>query len=114
MSSRQWFHFWILAVVVFATPVLLNVIRGQRGKTGLERATTLSPMSKREGVAYMLAMAPQFLLPLYAVFVPFTDNVALLSIGLSIFIIGQALRLKSIWDYSTAPPDQLITCGVYQ
>jgi len=116
----QWFHLqfgwlnlWILAVIIFATPVLLNLFRGRRGRTGLKRATTLPPMSRGERVAYMFVMAPQFLLPLYAVFVPFTENAVLLGVGLGLFIVGQGLRLKSIWDYTTAPPDRLITHGVY-
>ncbi len=117
----QWFHFqwgwlnlWILALIIFATPVLLNLIRGEKGKVGLARATALPSMSKGERVAYMLAMAPQFLLPLYAIFVPFTTNGIWLSAGLILFIVGQALRLKGIWDYTTAPPNKLITHGVYQ
>ena len=59
-------------------------------------------------------MAPQFLLPLYAIFVPFTTNTALLSAGLLIFTAGQTLRLKSIWDYTTATPTELINHGVYR
>lgn len=66
----QWFHFeigwfnlWILALIIFITPVLLNIARGERGKTGLRRATELPPMSQAEHVAYMLVMSPQFLLP---------------------------------------------------
>lgn len=81
----QWVHFelgwlnlWILAVVVFATPVLLNLVRSGKGSRGLKRATTL------------------------------------LVAGLAVFSVGQALRLKSIWDYATAASDQLITHGVYR
>jgi protein-S-isoprenylcysteine O-methyltransferase Ste14 len=117
----QWFNFqlgwlnlWILALIIFATPVLLNRIRGTRGKQGLARATKLPPMSQGERIAYMLIMAPQFLLPLYAIFVPFTAHAGLLGAGLIVFAIGQAIRLKSIWDYTTAPSGQLITHGVYQ
>lgn len=117
----KWFHFqigwlnlWVLALVIFATPASLNIIRGKRGKTGLARATSLPPMSKGERVAYMLVMAPQFLLPLYAILVPFTTNAALLRVGLIPFIIGQLFRIKAIWDYTTAPPGELITHGLYQ
>ena len=59
-------------------------------------------------------MSPQFLLPLYAVFVPFTQNTTLLSAGLILFIIGQTLRLKSNWDYTTVTPGELIDHGVYR
>lgn len=117
----QWVHFelgwlnlWILAVIVFATPVLLNLVRSGKGSRGLKRATTLPPMSSGERVVYILVMAPQFLLPLYAIFVPFTSNTALLVVGLAVFAMGQTLRLKSIWDYTTAASDQLITHGVYE
>lgn len=109
-----WLNFWILAVLIFATPILLNIARGERGKTGLRRATELPPMSKAEKLAYMLVMSPQFLLPLYAVCVPFTTNTALLSAGLLLFAAGHTLRLKSIWDYTTAAPDELINHGVYR
>ena len=115
-----WFHFqvgwmnlWILALIIFTTPVLLNLIRAEKGKVGLARATILPPMSKIERAIYMLIMAPQFLLPLYAIFVPFTANITLLSIGITLFIIGQTFRIKSIWDYTTAPAGELITHGVY-
>ncbi len=84
----QWFHFeigwfnlWILALIIFITPVLLNIARGERGKTGLRRATELPPMSQVEHVAYMMVMSPQFLLPLYTIFVPFTTSTTLLSVG---------------------------------
>ena len=117
----QWFHFeigwcnlWILALLIFITPVLLNIARGERGKTGLRRATELPPMSQVEHVAYMLVISPQFLLPLYTVFVPFTTNTTLLIVGLLLFTAGQTLRLKSIWDYTTAVPDELINHGVYR
>ncbi len=47
----KWFHFeigwlnlWILALIIFSTPVVLNVIRGERGKIGLRRATDIPPM----------------------------------------------------------------------
>lgn len=117
----QWFHFkvgwlnlWILALIIFATPVLLNLIRGKKGKEGLARATMLPPMSPKERAVYMLMMAPQFLLPIYVVFVPFTRNAVLLSVGLGLFIAGQVYRLKSIWDYTTVPNDELISHGVYQ
>ena len=56
----QWFHFeigwfnlWILALIIFINPVLLNITRGERGKTGLRRATELPPMSQAEHVAYI-------------------------------------------------------------
>jgi protein-S-isoprenylcysteine O-methyltransferase Ste14 len=117
----KWFHFeigwlnlWILALLIFSTPILLNFARGERGITGLKRATELPPMSKSERAAYMLVMSPQFLLPLYTVFVPFTSNTALLSAGLLLFSAGQTLRLKSIWDYTTAAPGELISHGVYR
>lgn len=117
----KWFHFeigwlnlWILALLIFATPVLLNVARGERGKTGLRRATELPPVSKAERVAYMLVMSPQFLLPLYAVFVPFTTDTTLLSAGLLLLAAGQTLRLKSMWDYTSATPGELINHGVYR
>ena len=117
----QWFHFqfgwlnlWILACIIFATPVVLNFIRGKKGKAGLARATTLPSMSNGERIVYMLIMAPQFLLPLYAFFVPFTSNAILLGVGLVLFAAGQTVRLKSIWDYSTVPPGELITHGVYR
>ncbi|MCD6344494.1 MAG: DUF1295 domain-containing protein [Anaerolineae bacterium] len=116
----HWFHFqigwmnlWILALIIFATPVLLNVIRAKKGQAGLVRATTLPPMSKSERVIYLLIMAPQFLLPLYAIFVPFTANVTLLSIGITLFVMGQTFRFKSIWDYITTPAGELITQGAY-
>lgn len=109
-----WFNLWILALVIFVTPIFLNIIRGKKGKMGLARATTFPSMSKGERVAYMLVMAPQFLLPLYAIVVPFTTNTILLSPGLTLFVIGQVFRLKSIWDYTTAPPGELMTHGLYQ
>lgn len=116
----QWFHFrpswtnlWILAVIIFATPVLLNRIRDEKGMAGLARATKLPEMSQGERVIYTFIMAPQFLLPLYALFVPFTTNVALLGVGLALFAVGQIFRMKSIWDYSSAPAGELITRGVY-
>jgi len=40
-----WLNLWILALVVFATPLLINRIRGEWGKAGLTRATVLPPMS---------------------------------------------------------------------
>ena len=117
----KWFHFeigwlnlWILALIIFSTPIILNIIRGERGKTGLSRATNLPPMSRNERIVYMLVMAPQFLLPLYAIIVPFSKNTVLLIAGLILFAVGQALRLKSIWDYTTAPPGILIEQGIYQ
>lgn len=117
----QWFYFqlgwlnlWILALIIFATPVLLNLVRGKKGQGGLARATVLPPMSQKERAVYMLVMAPQFLLPIYAIFVPFTQNTVLLSVGLGLFAVGQIFRLKSIWDYTTVPTDELITQGVYQ
>ena len=117
----DWFHFeigwlnlWILALLVFSTPVVLNIVRGERGKSGLRRATAIPPMSKTERIAYMLVMAPQFLLPLYAVFVPFTKNTVLLAAGLLLFLAGQTFRLKSIWDYTTTAPGDLITHGAYR
>ena len=117
----KWFHFeigwlnlWILALIIFSTPVILNIIRGERGKTGLSRATNLPPMSKAERIVYMFVMAPQFLLPLYAIVVPFSEKSALLIAGLSLFAVGQAIRLKSIWDYTNAPPGKLIEQGVYR
>lgn len=117
----RWFHFqigwlnlWILALVVFATPLLVNRIRGGRGKAGLARATAFPPMSTVERVCYMLVMAPQFVMPLYTIFVPFTTNAPLLGAGLTLFVVGQALRLKSTWDYTTAKPGELITNGIYQ
>ncbi|NOQ95638.1 MAG: hypothetical protein GQ555_03365 [Desulfobacterales bacterium] len=117
----QWIHFqfgwlnlWILALIIFATPVLLNLIRGKKGKAGLARATTIPPMSRGERLAYMLVMAPQFLLPLYAIFVPFTAHAMLLGVGLLLFMVGQVFRLKSIWDYTAGPPGELITHCVYQ
>ena len=109
-----WLNLWILALIIFSTPVILNIIRGDRGKIGLSRATNLPPMSRKERIVYMLVMAPQFLLPLYAIFVPFSQNTLLLTAGLSLFVFGQALRLKSIWDYTTAPPGKLIEEGVYK
>ena len=109
-----WLNLWILAVLIFATPVLLNIARGERGKTGLRRATELPSMSKAEKLAYMLVMSPQFLLPLYAVCVPFTTNTALLSAGLLLFAAGQTLRLKSTWDYTSAAPGELINHDVYR
>jgi len=117
----QWFHFeigwfnlWILSLLIFITPVLLNIARGERGKIGLRRATEIPPMSQAEHVTYILVMFPQFLLPLYTIFVPFTTNTTLLSAGLLLFTAGQTLRLKSIWDYTTAAPDELINHGVYR
>lgn len=117
----HWFHFqigwmnlWILALIIFATPVLLNSIRAKKGQAGLARATTIPPMSKNERVAYMLIMAPQFLLPLYAIFVPFTANAMLLGVGMTLFVIGQIFRFKSIWDYTTTPAGELITHGAYR
>ncbi|MCJ7566752.1 MAG: phosphatidylethanolamine N-methyltransferase family protein [Anaerolineales bacterium] len=71
-------------------------------------------MSKAERLAYMLVMSPQFLLPLYAIFVPFTTNSTLLSAGLLLFAAGQTLRLKSIWDYTSAAQGELINHGVYR
>ena len=109
-----WLNLWILALVIFVTPVFLNIIRGKTGKAGLARATTFPSMSKGERVGYMLVMAAQFLLPLYAIVVPFTTNTILLSAGLTLFVIGQVFRLKSIWDYTTAPPGELIIHGLYQ
>ncbi len=117
----HWFHFqigwmnlWILALIIFATPVLLNIIRAEKGKVGLARATALPPMSKNERAVYMLIMAPQFLLPLYAICVPFTANAMLLGVGMSLFVIGQTFRFKSIWDYTTSPAGELITQGAYR
>ena len=117
----QWFHFqigwlnlWLLAVVVWITPLLLNLIRGERGRSGLSRATELPAMSTTERVLYMLIMAPQFVMPFYAVFVPLIHNAALLAAGLVLFVIGQAWRIKSQWDYTSAPPGQLISHGVYR
>lgn len=88
----QWFHFqfgwlnlWILALIIFAAPILLNLIRGKKGKAGLARATTIPPMSRGERLVYMLVMAPQFLLPVYAIFVPFTAHAILLGVGLLLF-----------------------------
>ena len=34
--------------------------------------------------------------------------------GLLLFTAGQTIRLKSIWDYTTATPDELINHGVYR
>lgn len=59
-------------------------------------------------------MSPQFLLPLYTVFVPFTPNTAFLSTGLILFAAGQTLRLKSIRDYTSAAQSELINHGVYR
>ncbi len=117
----QWFHFqigwmnlWILALIIFATPLLLNIIRAEKGKVGLARATKLPSMPNIERVVYMLVMAPQFLLPLYAIFVPFSADTVLLSVGIALFITGQTFRLKTIWDYTTAPAGELITHGMYR
>jgi len=117
----KWFHFeigwvnlWILALIIFSTPVLMNLLRGERGKSGLSRATNLPPMSAAERIGYMLVMSPQFVMPIYTVFVPFTSNPALLASGITIFVLGQSLRLKSIWDYSSAPSGELIQGGVYR
>ncbi|MBE9506975.1 MAG: DUF1295 domain-containing protein [Chloroflexi bacterium] len=121
VRTMRWFHFrigwlnlWILALVVFATPILVNRIRGERGKAGLARATAFPAMSAVERVFYMLVMAPQFVMPLYTVFVPFTANAALLGAGLALFVIGQAWRIKSTWDYTSSPSGELITHGVYR
>jgi protein-S-isoprenylcysteine O-methyltransferase Ste14 len=117
----QWFYFqigwlnlWILALVVFATPLLINKIRGDKGKAGLTRATALPAMSTVERVFYMLVMSPQFVMPLYAFLVPFTANATLLGAGLALFVVGQALRVKSTWDYTSAPAGELITHGIYR
>jgi hypothetical protein len=109
-----WLNLWILAVLIFASPVLLNIARGERGKTGFRRAPELPSMSKAERLAYMLVMSPQFLRLLYAIFVPFTTNSTLLSAGLLLFAAGQTLRLKSIWDYTSAAQGELINHGVYR
>ena len=62
----QWFHFeigwfnlWILSLLIFITPVLLNIARGERGKIGLRRATELPPMSQAEHFPYMLVMSQE-------------------------------------------------------
>jgi len=62
----QWFHFdigwfnlWILSLLIFITPVLLNIARGERGKIGLRRATELPPMSQAEHFTYMLVMSQE-------------------------------------------------------
>jgi len=89
-------------------------IRGDKGKVGLARATSLPAMSTVERAFYILVMAPQFVMPLYAIFVPFTVNVTLLGTGLALFVVGQALRLKSTWDYTNAPAGELITHGIYR
>ena len=41
-----WLNLWILSLLIFSTPILLNIARGERGKTGLRRATKLPPMSR--------------------------------------------------------------------
>ena len=117
----QWFHFqigwlnlWILTLVLFGTPFLINMIMGSRGKAALKRATALPPMSTVERVFYMLVVLPQFALYPYTIFVPFTTDVALLGAGLVLSGIGLVLQIVKMWNYITAPPDQLITQGTYR
>lgn len=80
----------------------------------IEACHRASSMSQVEHVAYMMVLSPQFLLPLYTIFVPFTTSTTLLIVGLLLFTAGQTIRLKSIWDYTTAAPDELINHGVYR
>lgn len=115
----QWFHFeiswlnlWILTLVYFVTPYLISM--GENGKTGWKRQLALPPMSKTERLFFMIIMLPTYALYLYTIFVPITSNWVLLSAGLALFAIGLGLILKQTWDYAAAPPDRLITNGVYQ
>ena len=115
-----WFHFeigwlnlWILALVYSATPCLISI--GEKRKAGLKRQHVLPPMSKVERVVYyLLLMSPPFVMFFYTIFVPFTTNAALLGAGLVLFVIGQALSLKQVWDFTAALPDKLVTNGIFQ
>lgn len=115
----RWFHFeigwlnlWVLTLVYFLTPYLIST--GKRGKAGLKRQLVIPSMSKTECVFYMLVMLPRFVQYLYTIFVPLTANPILLSMGLALFVIGLVLILRQTWDYAAAPPNYLITTGVYQ
>lgn len=117
----KWFHFeigwlnlWVLTLVLFGTPFLINMIMGDRGKAALKRATVLPPMSTGERVLYMLVLLPQFALYPYTIFVPFSTNAGLLGAGLALSGIGLVLQIKKMWDYITVRPDKLITNGIYQ
>ena len=116
----QWFHFqigwlnlWILIVVYVFTVSVASI--DLKGKAGFKRQQTLPSMSRLEHIVYyLLFMFPPFVVYLYAVFVPFTTNAALLCVGLVVFVIGMALLIKQMRDFATAPRDQLITHGTYQ
>ncbi len=116
----EWFHFqigwlnvWILALVFNIAPGLISM--GSRRKAGLKRQVVSPPMSKVERVVYyLLFMSPPFVMFFYTIFVPFTTNAALLGVGLALFVIGLVLYLKQVWDYATAPPDELITHGIFR
>ena len=117
----QWFHFqtgwlnlWILTLVLFGTPPLINMVMGDRGKAALKRAIALPPMSTVERVFYMVVVLPQFALYPYTLFVPFTTNAALLCAGLVLSGLGLVLQIVKMWNFITAPPDTLITQGTYR
>ncbi len=115
----QWFHFqigwlnlWILTLVLYSAPILIGISIGE--KAGLKRELVLPSMSSVERALYMLVVLPQVAMYLYTIFVPFTTNVALLGAGLVLFVIGLVMTLKQTWDFAAAPPDKLITNGIYQ
>jgi protein-S-isoprenylcysteine O-methyltransferase Ste14 len=116
----QWFHFqigwlnlWILIVVYVVTVSVASI--DLKSRAGFKRQGTLPSMSRFERIVYyLLFMFPPFVIYFYAIFVPFTTNMALLCVGLVLFVIGLALLIKQMRDFATAPPDQLITHGAYQ
>jgi len=115
----QWFHFqigwlnlWILTLILNGGLFLISM--GERGRAGIKRQWVLPPMSPVERAFYVLAMLPQMAMYLYTFFVPFTTSAALLGAGLVLFVIGLAMTLKQTWVFATAPPDQLITNGIFQ
>ncbi len=107
-----WLNLWILTLV-FQTRYLMSM--GERGKAALKRAGWPSNISISWGeqVFALLVMMP-FPIYLYTIFVPFTANTALLGAGLLLFVVGFVLILKATWDITIAPPDKLITNGIYQ
>ena len=115
----QWLHFqigwlnlWILTLVLYSAPILIGISKGE--KAGLKRELVLPSMSSVERALYMLVVLPQVAMYLYTIFVPFTTNVALLGAGLVLFVIGLALTLKQAWDFAVAPPDKLVTNGIFR
>jgi len=103
---------WIPAVYWLIIPVILTPLINKEAR---RKMVTWVPLgNKTEKIVTNILRPMTFVLIAYSVFVPLALGTVWFYAGLPVFLLGAAIYTVAIINFGMAPPDQLVTKGVYR